>query len=147
MDVAAQVRSVRAREGMAVERIECAWCGLVWNRRPTKGQVPRFCSAICRKANWRDGLRQKRDGRRAREKQIALFHAEFDQITAHTPLKPERVVPLLYELAGADPAVDLPVSRLRRIASAAWHPDRPGGDYKVFQLLQEAHRLARLDAP
>ncbi|MGY5059983.1 J domain-containing protein [Streptomyces sp. 900105755] len=144
--MAAQVRSVRACEGVAVERIECAWCGLVWNRRPTKGQVPRFCSATCRQANWRDGLRQKRDGHRARKAQVARFHAEFDQISAHTPLKPERVVPLLYELAGVDPAVVLPVSRLYRTAAAAWHPDRSGGDYKVFQLLQEAHRLARPDA-
>jgi hypothetical protein len=76
-----------------------------------------------------------------------LFHQEFDQISKSTPLDAERVVPLLYELAGADPSQDLPVSRLYRTAAAAWHPDRPGGDYKVFQLLQEAYRMARPDAP
>jgi hypothetical protein len=145
--VAAQVRSVRAREGVVVERIECAWCGLVWNRRPTRGQVPRFCSAACRQANWLDGLRQKRAAPLTRKEQVILFHNEFEQINKNTPLKPERVVPLLYGLAGADPSENLPVSRLYRTAAASWHPDRPGGDYKVFQLLQEAYRLARPDAP
>ncbi|MET8813545.1 J domain-containing protein [Streptomyces sp. NPDC004549] len=76
-----------------------------------------------------------------------MFHNEFDQITISTPLKPERVVPLLYELADADPSQGLPISRLYRTAAAIWHPDRQGGDYKVFQLLQEAYRTARPDAP
>jgi hypothetical protein len=55
-------------------------------------------------------------------------------------------MPLLHELAGSGPSYGLPVGRLYKTAAATWHPDRPGGDHKVFQLLQEAHRLARLHA-
>lgn len=145
--MARQVRSVRAREGVTVQRIECAWCGLVWNRLPTRGQVPRFCSAACRQANWLARSRQKRAGQLPREEQVARFHDEFDRITKNTPLASERVLPLLYELAGVDPSQDLSVTRLYRTAAASWHPDRRGGDYKVFQLLQEALRGARPDAP
>ncbi|WP_159029527.1 hypothetical protein [Streptomyces qaidamensis] len=143
MDVVRQVRSVRAREGVAIQRFKCAWCGLGWNRLPKPGRAPRFCSDACKQASWRE---KAAVARRIRDEQVALFHAEFDQITAAKPLPLTRVVPLLHGLAGSDPSHGLPVSRLYRTAAAAWHPDRPGGNHKVFQLLQEAHRLARLHA-
>ncbi|MET8978991.1 hypothetical protein ABZX85_25565 [Streptomyces sp. NPDC004539] len=140
MDVTRQVRSVRAREGVIIQRFTCVWCGLAWNRLPKPGRAPRFCSDACKQANWRARAALARDDRR---EQVARFHAEWDQITAATPMPPERAVPLLRELADADPSSWLPVPRLYKTAAAAWHPDRPGGDHKVFQLLQEAHRLAR----
>ncbi|MFE2038450.1 hypothetical protein ACFXBB_35540 [Streptomyces scopuliridis] len=83
--------------------------------------------------------------RRARASQIRSYHAEFDRITAATPLPAARALPLLHEVAGTISASD-PASlvRLCRTASVTWHPDKPGGDHKVFQLLQEAYRQAKL---
>lgn len=142
--MARQVRSVRARKGVVIQRFECAWCGLAWNRPLMPGRAPCFCSDACKQASWRDSRRWKSVlAHRVREEQVILFHAELEQIAASTPLLLERVMPLLHELADTDPADRLPVSRLYKTAAAAWHPDRPGGDHKVFQLLQEAHRLAR----
>lgn len=91
--------------------------------------------------------RREAEARRARALQIRLYHAEFDRITARTPLPFNRALPILRELAGAAPSDATPVSRLYRAAALAWHPDKPGGDHKVFQLLQEVYRLANLLTP
>lgn len=146
--MAREERSVRAREGVSVQRCECAWCGLAWNRLPKPGPVPRFCSDACKQANWRDGKRG-RDvrGQRVRVRSVAYFHAELERITAATPLPWERAVPLLRELAGAVEADETPIARLYKSAATTWHPDRPNGDHRVFQLLQEVFRLARKHAP
>ncbi|MER8073171.1 J domain-containing protein [Streptomyces sp. NPDC094034] len=152
--MARQVRSVREQEGVAVQRLECAQCELSWNRPRKPGPVPRFCSDACKQANWRDRVgkqeynRRRRESteRRARASQIRSYHAEFDRITAATPLPAGRAFPLLHELAGTIRSASDPASlvRLYRTASVAWHPDKPGGDHKVFQLLQEAYRQAKL---
>ncbi|MFJ2607961.1 hypothetical protein ACIO13_23745 [Streptomyces sp. NPDC087425] len=89
-------------------------------------------------------MKQKSVPAQFRSKRVAAFHAEYKAITSRTPMKVERVVPLLHELAGADPSDGLPTAKLYKTAAAAWHPDRAGGDQQVFQLLQEANRLARL---
>ncbi|MET8816468.1 J domain-containing protein [Streptomyces sp. NPDC004549] len=153
--MARQVRSVQVRQGTEFQRLECAQCGLGWNRPRQPGRVPRFCSDACKQANWRDRLgreeynrrRREAEARQARAWQIRIYHAEFDCITARTPLPFNRVLPILRELAGAAPSDPAPPSRLYRAAAVAWHPDKPGGDHKVFQLLQEAYRLAKLLTP
>ncbi|MGW3289414.1 hypothetical protein ACWDR3_32720 [Streptomyces sp. NPDC001002] len=89
-------------------------------------------------------MRQKTALARTRHRVIAAFHAEWEAITGTTPMAVERVVPLLNELAAANPSDGLSVARLYKTAATAWHPDRAGGDQQVFKLLQEAHRLARL---
>lgn len=149
--MARQVRSGRAPEGVIIQRLRCAWCRLAWTRAPRPGTTPRFCSNVCRQASWRAALGREEYSRRrkaapargTRGRQVAIFQDELERITATTPLSPGRAVPLLNELAGTDPSQDLPVSRLYRTAATIWHPDLEGGDHKVFQLLQEAHRVAR----
>jgi hypothetical protein len=153
--MARQVRSVRARQGTEVQRLECAQCGLGWNRPRQPGRVPRFCSDACKQANWRDRVgreeynrrRKEAEARRARAALIRLYHAEFARVTAKTPLPFNRVLPILRELAGVAPWDPAPPSRLYRAAAVAWHPDKPHGDHVVFQLLQEAYRLANLLTP
>ncbi|MDP9612871.1 hypothetical protein [Streptomyces demainii] len=53
-------------------------------------------------------------------------------------------MPLLRELAGVASSDQMSPSRLYKVAAVAWHPDKPDGDHKVFQLLLEAYRLAKL---
>lgn len=149
--MARQVRSVQGRQGVDVQRLECAQCGLGWNRLRQPGRVPRFCSDSCKQANWRDRVgrqeynrrRREAEARRVRAWQIRIYHAEFDRITASSPLPFSRALPLLRELAGVASWDPTPVSRLYRTAALSWHPDKPDGDHKVFQLLQEAHRMAK----
>ncbi|MGW4345280.1 hypothetical protein ACWEL8_09410 [Streptomyces sp. NPDC004690] len=145
------VRSVQERQGVDVQRLECAQCGLGWNRPRQPGRVPRFCSDACKQANWRDRVgrqeynrrRREAEARRARASLIRIYHAEFDRISASSPLPLSRALPLLRELAGVAAWDTAPVSRLYRTAALSWHPDKPDGDHKVFQLLQEAHRMAK----
>ncbi|MFF5473369.1 J domain-containing protein [Streptomyces achromogenes] len=73
-----------------------------------------------------------------------MYHQEFDRITAVTPLPSQRALPLLCELAGTTTADPARLNRLYRAAALTWHPDKPTGDHKVFQLLQEAYRVAKL---
>jgi hypothetical protein len=150
--VARQVRSVRAGQGVDVQRLECAQCGLGWNRPRQPGRIPRFCSDACKQANWRERVgreeynrrRRTAQARQARARQIRRYHTEFDRITTVTPLPLGRALPLLRELAGVAPWDQTPPSRLYKAAAVTWHPDKPEGDHKVFQLLQEAYRLSTL---
>ena len=150
--MARQVRSRPEQDGVALQRLKCAHCGLGWNRPRQPGRVPRFCSDSCKQADWRkrvgpEELNQRRraaEARRVRAYQLRLYHAEFERITATTPLSATRAMPLLRELADVKPWDHRPLTRLYRDAALAWHPDRPDGDKQVFQLLQEAYRLAKL---
>ncbi|MEU3601553.1 J domain-containing protein [Streptomyces sp. NPDC006798] len=150
--MARRVRSVQEQQGVASVRLDCARCGLSWSRPRLPGRVPRFCSDSCKQADWRDRVgheeynrrRREAETRRIRAARIRIFHAEFDSISASSPLPFGRALPLLRELAGVTAWDSTPVPRLYRTAALSWHPDKPGGDHKVFQLLQEAHRLAKL---
>ncbi|MFF5157943.1 hypothetical protein ACFY3N_17115 [Streptomyces sp. NPDC000348] len=67
--------------------------------------------------------------------------------TASPPQRPcpiERALPLLRELAGPSAWNPAPLLRLHRTTAVAWRPDTPGGDRKVFPLLQEAYRITKL---
>lgn len=153
--MARQVRSVQAREGSDIQRLECGRCGLGWNRPRQSGRVPRFCSDSCKQAHWRDSVgkeeynrrRRAAEARRIRAWKVQRFQAEFDLISATEPLAFRRALPLLRELAGANAWDQTPPARLYRTAALAWHPDKPHGDHKVFQLLQEAHRLLKYTSP
>ncbi|WP_329431116.1 J domain-containing protein (plasmid) [Streptosporangium sp. NBC_01495] len=119
---------------------------------PRAGRRPRFCSDACKQAAWRDRLGTEEYNRRRREADelerrrhlVRGYHAELAAITARTPLPVARVLPLLRELAGASPFDERPAVRLYMKAALRWHPDKPTGDKKVFQLLQEAHHTAKL---
>lgn len=149
--MARQVRSQPEQDGAVLQRLTCTNCGLGWNRRSQPGRVPSYCSDSCKQANFRTRLgsqeynkrRRAAEARRVRAYRLIGFLDEFERISAKSPLPSWRALPLLRELAGVEAWSQTPVSRLYRDAALTWHPDRPDGDKKVFQLLQEAYRLAK----
>jgi len=136
----------------STQPLSCGLCGLGWNRPRKPGRVPRYCSDRCKQAAWRQRVgpeeyrRRERasEQRRRRAWTLAMYHREFAAVTAKNPLKTSRVMPLLRELAGATPWDPRPAVRLYKTAALQWHPDTPDGDHHVFQLLNEAHRIAKL---
>lgn len=99
--MAGQARSVRVDPGVVVRRIECAWCGLTWNRRPTRGQTPRFRSPACRNANYRNRVQER----------TALQAADEDHIASSRQTPGQELRALmgmtnheLNEMAESDPA-------------------------------------------
>ena len=75
---------------------------------------------------------------------VRRYQDEFARVTASTPLHAARVLPLLRELASASPDDSRSAARLYKAAALMWHPDTSTGDKQVFQLLQEAYRVAKL---
>ena len=141
---ARHVRSVPAQQGVAVQRVECERCGLSWNRPRRPGRVPRYCSDACKQAAWRDRVGPEEYNRRRRRAAAELarrrdlvwrYHAEFDAITAVSPLPAS--IPVWNPV---------PPAKLYKAAALKWHPDTREGDHKIFQLLQQAYRLAKLMA-
>lgn len=128
-----------------IDRVTCRRCATVWNRRRRRGPLPQFCSAACRQAARRLRLRLEREATvvaRGVHETVERFRAELAAITPRTPLRGQRILPLLRELAGV-PATDArTVQQLYREAVLRWHPDA-GGDTQVFVLLQLAHREAK----
>ncbi|MGF1426144.1 hypothetical protein [Kitasatospora sp. LaBMicrA B282] len=85
--------------------------------------------------------RRQAEAARLHHALVQRYRLLYQAIDPTHPLSLATALALLPELAGAEAGGRGSANELYETAAATWHPDLPGGDGQVFELLREAYRV------